>query len=157
MTDRVWTCARGLFLVFADEKLSGLLAKMDLEPALVSVTKRDGERDIALDDRDARVGRAPTSMSLDKVHRDVLLPLSHNLKTEGYVVESVDRGDGAVRKLADAPPDLVILDWKSSGMSGPRNLYPVARVRRDTNAAHYHALHARGGSLALARLFRRGG
>ena len=47
------------------------------------------------------------------------LALSHNLKTEGYVVESVDRGDEAVRKLADAPPDLVILDWMSSGMSGP--------------------------------------
>ena len=83
--------------------------------------------------------------------------LSHNLKIEGYIVESVDRGDEAVRRLADAPPDLVILDWMSSGMSRPRKLYPVARVRRDTNAAHYHALHARGGSLALARLFRRGG
>jgi two-component system phosphate regulon response regulator PhoB len=45
--------------------------------------------------------------------------LSHNLKTEGYVVESVDRGDEAVRKLADAPPDLVILDWMLSGMSAP--------------------------------------
>jgi two-component system phosphate regulon response regulator PhoB len=47
------------------------------------------------------------------------LALSHNLKTEGYVVESVDRGDEAVRRLADAPPDLIILDWMSSGMSGP--------------------------------------
>jgi two-component system phosphate regulon response regulator PhoB len=45
--------------------------------------------------------------------------LSHNLKAEGYVVESVDSGDEAVRKLAGAPPDLVILDWMSSGMSGP--------------------------------------
>ena len=45
--------------------------------------------------------------------------LSHNLKTEGYVVESVDRGEEALRKLADAPPDLVILDWMPSGMSGP--------------------------------------
>ena len=47
------------------------------------------------------------------------LALSHNLKTEGYVVESVDRGDEAVRKLADAPPDLVILDWMLAGISGP--------------------------------------
>jgi len=47
------------------------------------------------------------------------LALSHNLKTEGYVVESVDRGDEAVRKLADAPPDLVILDWMLPGISGP--------------------------------------
>jgi len=46
------------------------------------------------------------------------LALSRNLKTEGYVVD-VDRGDEAVRKLANAPPDLVILDWISSGMTGP--------------------------------------
>jgi two-component system phosphate regulon response regulator PhoB len=45
--------------------------------------------------------------------------LSRNLKTEGYVVESVDRGDEAVRMLADAPPALVILDWMLPGMSGP--------------------------------------
>ncbi len=47
------------------------------------------------------------------------LALSHNLKTDGYVVESVDPGDEAVRKLADAPPDLVILDWMLPGISGP--------------------------------------
>ena len=47
------------------------------------------------------------------------LALSHNLKTEGYFVESVDRGDEALRKLADAPPDLVILDWMLPGISGP--------------------------------------
>ena len=40
---------------------------------------------------------------------------------------------------------------------GPRNLYSVARGRRDTNAANYHALGARGGNFAPARLFRRGG
>jgi two-component system, OmpR family, phosphate regulon response regulator PhoB len=45
--------------------------------------------------------------------------LSHNLETEGYVVESVDRGDEVVRKLTDAPPDLVILDWMLPRMSGP--------------------------------------
>jgi two-component system phosphate regulon response regulator PhoB len=55
------------------------------------------------------------------VEADITLAvaLSHNLKTEGYFVESVDRGEEALRKLADAPPDLVILDWMSSGMSGP--------------------------------------
>jgi hypothetical protein len=39
-TDRVWTCARGLFLAFADEKLSGRLARWDPEPAVASATKR---------------------------------------------------------------------------------------------------------------------
>ena len=58
------------------------------------------------------------------------LALSHNLKTEGYDVEGVDRGDEAVRKLADAPPDLVILDWMSSGMSGPE----ICRRLRADNA-----------------------
>jgi two-component system phosphate regulon response regulator PhoB len=47
------------------------------------------------------------------------LALSHDLKTEGYFVESVDRGEEALSKLADAPPDLVILDWMLPGMSGP--------------------------------------
>jgi two-component system, OmpR family, phosphate regulon response regulator PhoB len=47
------------------------------------------------------------------------LALSHNLKTEGYFVESVDGGEEALRKLADAPPDLVILDWMLPGISGP--------------------------------------
>jgi two-component system, OmpR family, phosphate regulon response regulator PhoB len=47
------------------------------------------------------------------------LALSHNLKTEGYVVKSVNRGDEAIRKLADTPPDLVILDWMLPGVSGP--------------------------------------
>jgi CheY-like chemotaxis protein len=55
------------------------------------------------------------------VEADIALAiaLSHNLKTEGYVVESVDRGEEALRKLADAPPDLVILDWMPPGISGP--------------------------------------
>ena len=56
------------------------------------------------------------------------LALSHNLKTEGYVVESVDRGDEAVRKLADAPPDLVILDWMSPACLAPKS---VSRLRAD--------------------------
>jgi two-component system phosphate regulon response regulator PhoB len=62
-----------------------------------------------------------TNPRLTIVEADITLAveLSHNLKTEGYFVESVDRGEEALRKLADAPPDLVILDWMSSGMSGP--------------------------------------
>ena len=46
------------------------------------------------------------------------LALSHNLKTEGYLVKSVDCGNEALRELAHAPPDLVILDWMLSGISG---------------------------------------
>jgi two-component system phosphate regulon response regulator PhoB len=65
--------------------------------------------------------RNTTNPCITIIEGDIALAfaLSHNLKTEGYVVESVDRGDEAVRKLADAPPDLVILDWMLPGMSGP--------------------------------------
>ena len=48
------------------------------------------------------------------------LALSHNLKTEGYFVESVDRGDEALRKLAAAPPDLVIFYWMLPAISAPK-------------------------------------
>jgi two-component system phosphate regulon response regulator PhoB len=36
----------------------------------------------------------------------------------GYVVESVDRGDEAELRLAEDPPDLVILDWMLPAVSG---------------------------------------
>jgi two-component system, OmpR family, phosphate regulon response regulator PhoB len=45
--------------------------------------------------------------------------LAESLTTEGYLVEKVDRGDRAVQKLADAPPDLAIVEWVLPGMSGP--------------------------------------
>ena len=64
--------------------------------------------------------RNSTNHCITIVEADVALSLalSLNLKDEGYVVESVDRGDEAVRKLADAPPDLVILDWMLPRISG---------------------------------------
>ena len=42
---------------------------------------------------------------------DLALLLGYNLEAEGYVVESVERGDEAELRLAENPPDLVILDW----------------------------------------------
>jgi two-component system phosphate regulon response regulator PhoB len=68
--------------------------------------------------RDA--SRNSTNPCITIVEGDVALAvaLSHDLKTEGYVVESIDRGDEALRKLAAAPPDLVILDWMLPGVSG---------------------------------------
>ena len=68
---------------------------------------------------EALVGTRPIHC-ITIVEADVALSLalSLNLKNEGYVVKSVDRGDEAVRKLADAPPDLVILDWMLPRVSG---------------------------------------
>ena len=49
---------------------------------------------------------------------DVALLISHNLEAEGYVVESVARGDEAELRLAESAPDLLILDWMLPGVSG---------------------------------------
>jgi len=46
------------------------------------------------------------------------LLISYNLEAEGYVVESVARGDEAELRLAENAPDLVILDWMLPGVSG---------------------------------------
>jgi two-component system phosphate regulon response regulator PhoB len=44
--------------------------------------------------------------------------LRYNLEAEGYAVETVGRGDEAEIKLAESPPDLVVLDWMLPGLSG---------------------------------------
>jgi two-component system, OmpR family, phosphate regulon response regulator PhoB len=46
------------------------------------------------------------------------LMLRYNLEAAHYAVESVERGDEAEVKLAEHPPDLVILDWMLPGLSG---------------------------------------
>ncbi len=49
---------------------------------------------------------------------DLALLIGYNLEAEGYVVESVARGDEAELRLAERAPDLVILDWMLPGVSG---------------------------------------
>ena len=49
---------------------------------------------------------------------DLALLIGYNLEAEGYVVESVARGDEAELRLAESDPDLVILDWMLPGVSG---------------------------------------
>ena len=44
--------------------------------------------------------------------------LRYNLEAEGYAVETAARGDEAEVKLAESPPDLVVLDWMLPGLSG---------------------------------------
>jgi two-component system, OmpR family, phosphate regulon response regulator PhoB len=48
----------------------------------------------------------------------VALLISYNLEAEGYVVESVARGDEAELRLTENAPDLLILDWMLPGVSG---------------------------------------
>src|ERR1700722_12378451 len=83
------------------------------------------------------------------------LALSHNLKTEGYVVERVERGDEAVRKLADAPPDLVILDWMLPGISGPKFCIRL-RAEDETRMLPIIMLSARGDEVLRLRGFSAG-
>ncbi|HEY6519376.1 MAG TPA: phosphate regulon transcriptional regulator PhoB [Roseiarcus sp.] len=49
---------------------------------------------------------------------DVALLIAYNLEAEGYVVESVARGDDAELRLTEDAPDLLILDWMLPGVSG---------------------------------------
>ena len=49
---------------------------------------------------------------------NVALLISYNLEAEGYVVQSVERGDEAELRLAENAPDLLILDWMLPGVSG---------------------------------------
>ena len=95
-----------------------------------------------------------TNLRVTIVEADIALALalSHNLKTEGYVVESLDRGEEAVRKLADAPPDLVILDWMSSGMSGPE-ICTRSREEDGTRMLPIIMLSARGEEVLRLRGF----
>jgi two-component system phosphate regulon response regulator PhoB len=83
------------------------------------------------------------------------LALSHNLETEGYVIESVDRGDEAVRKLTDAPPDLVILDWMLPGISGPEICIRL-RAEEATRMLPIIMLSARGEEFLRLRGFSAG-
>ena len=102
--------------------------------------------------RDA--SRNSTNPCIMIVEDDIALAvaLSHDLKTEGYVVESVDRGDEAVRKLADAPPDLVILDWMLPGMSGPEICIRL-RAQDATRMLPIIMLSARGEEFLRLRAF----
>jgi two-component system, OmpR family, phosphate regulon response regulator PhoB len=49
---------------------------------------------------------------------DIALLVAYNLEAEGFVVESVARGDDAVLRLDAREPDLLILDWMLPGVSG---------------------------------------
>ena len=62
--------------------------------------------------------RPRRTFSSSRTNSDLTLLLSYNLEAEGYVVESMSRGDEADSRLAESVPDLVILDWMLPGLSG---------------------------------------
>jgi two-component system phosphate regulon response regulator PhoB len=65
----------------------------------------------------SRLVSAPRVLVVDdEIH--VALLISYNLEAEGYVVETVARGEDAELRLLQNPPDLLILDWMLPGLSG---------------------------------------
>ena len=71
------------------------------------------------------------------------LLLRYNLEAAGYAVESVARGDEAELRIAEEPPDLVLLDWMLPGVSGVE-LCRRIRARKDTQRLPIIMLTARG-------------
>ena len=74
---------------------------------------------------------------------DLAILLSYNLEAEGYVVDSVERGDEAELRLAENPPDLVILDWMLPGVSG-LEICRRLRARDNTRTLPVIMVTARG-------------
>jgi two-component system phosphate regulon response regulator PhoB len=74
---------------------------------------------------------------------DIALLLSYNLNAEGYVVDSVERGDTADQRLGENPPDLVILDLMLPGMSG-LEICRRLRAREHTRTLPVIMVTARG-------------
>jgi two-component system, OmpR family, phosphate regulon response regulator PhoB len=70
-------------------------------------------RDIA----DLAVASAPRVLIVED-EADLALLIGYSLEAEGYVVDTVGRGDQAELRLDELAPDLVILDWMLPGMSG---------------------------------------
>jgi two-component system, OmpR family, phosphate regulon response regulator PhoB len=69
--------------------------------------------------------------------------LTYNLEAAGYAVSVETRGDDAEMTLADATPDLLVLDWMLPGVSGIE-LCRRLRQRQATKALPIIMLTARG-------------
>lgn len=67
--------------------------------------------------RNGKGDRAPRILVVED-ETSLATLLVYNLESEGYQVEHVDNGDEAELRLAESPPDLVILDWMLPGVSG---------------------------------------
>jgi len=74
---------------------------------------------------------------------DLAVLLTYNLEAEGYIVESMTRGDEAELRLAEDPPDLVILDWMLPAVSG-LEICRRLRARDHTRTLPVIMLTARG-------------
>ncbi len=78
------------------------------------------------------------------------LLLAYNLEAEGFIVEREERGDEAELRLAEAVPDLVILDWMLPGVSG-LEICRRLRAREATKTLPVIMLTARGEEVERVR------
>ena len=74
---------------------------------------------------------------------DLALLLTYNLEAEGYIAERAHCGDDAELRLAELPPDLVILDWMLPGVTGIE-ICARLRARNETRSLPVIMLTARG-------------
>ena len=84
---------------------------------------------------------------------DLALLLAYNLEAEGYVIESVERGDEAELRLAESAPDLIILDWMLPGAACSTSVPAVsASSQRSTSAGDVAlGVNRRDNSIGLRR------
>ncbi|HRF07488.1 MAG TPA: phosphate regulon transcriptional regulator PhoB [Xanthobacteraceae bacterium] len=68
--------------------------------------------------------------------------LRYNLESEGYDVETVNRGDEAEIRLKENLPDIIVLDWMLPGLSGIE-LCRRLRARKETERLPVLMLTAR--------------
>ncbi len=54
------------------------------------------------------------------------------LRAEGYKTQEVDSGEAALRKVAEHPPDLIVMDIRLAGMDG---LETIRRLKADPQTA----------------------
>ena len=87
-------------------------------------------------------GTAPHILVVED-EQSLSMLLAYNLEAEGFSVERVERGDTAELRLAEQPPDLVILDWMLPGVSG-LEICRRLRARDETRTLPVIMLTARG-------------
>jgi two-component system phosphate regulon response regulator PhoB len=91
----------------------------------------------------ARVAAAAPRILIVEDEAALALLLAYNLEAEGFIVEREERGDEAELRLAEAVPDLVILDWMLPGASG-FEICRRLRAREATKTLPVIMLTARG-------------
>jgi len=89
-----------------------------------------------------RPGAVPRVLVTEDEESLTLL-LRYNLEAAGYAVEIVARGDEAELRIAEDPPDLVLLDWMLPGVSGVE-LCRRIRARKESKRLPVIMLTARG-------------